>query len=560
MPIVSVIIKSIEMKRINLLVFVLVLTISGCTGARVNERLSVADSLMMQSPDSSLSILEHIDTTLLHTAKQKARFSLLHTMAIDRTGIDTTDIRLIQPAFNYYQRYGSFEDKAKTFFYYGRVQYNNADYTASIVSFLDAFEHAERIDNNWLKGMICSYIGLTYNQNYNSKDELSFAQKSYDYFIEYGDSLYIDHELLYLAAAYHNNHDFDKADSLYCLADSLGRNAKFAYLMRAENEITRDAPRPKDAVVYFENAYKKGAVFSLSNWYQYCYALLLSGNDGAADKLIGQLDSRSADVKSLWWKYRIARQQGDTVKALRLFESFDEENNLKVRELLKQSLYKAQVEHTAKVSSELKFKTNRLAIILVFSALLLFLTSAVSFLMMQRSKREKDLLSYQLSETQNLLELAKTKEEDFKESDDSLKKLQVSFVSMYKQQFARIGHYYNTRLDLSLLMDDAAKQYAETVSEIMSEISDDDGKQGRFENRINNEFDNVIDKLRSDFPEFTEKDFKFLSLVIAGFKGTTIAAILGEKPTNVSTRKARLKTRVFSKSTANTPLYKLLIV
>ena len=147
-----------------------------------------------------------------------------------------------------------------------------------------------------------------------------------------------------------------------------------------------------------------------------------------------------------------------------------------------------------------------------------------------------------------------------KETEDTIHKLQVSFASMYKQQFARIGRYYNTRLDISLLLDDAAKQYATLVAEIMTEIADDNGEQVFFENRINGEFDNVMTKLRLDFPEFSDKDYKFLSLVIAGFSGTTIAAILGEKPTNISTRKARFKKRIFAKTTPNTPLYQLLIV
>lgn len=521
--------------------------------------LNEAEHLMRHHPDSALQVLASIDTSTLHFAKWKAKYSLLYTMAIDKNGIDTTDLTLIQPAVEYYHKHGCFDEKAMALFYQGRILFNQGDYLSAIISFLHALEFAEQTDNVWIKGMICSHIGITYNKNYNKEDELEYAIKAYNYFLEYGDKAYIDNEAFLLGAAYHNNRLFHEADSLYNSVDSLGKNIQYTYLLRAENDLDQTPPNAEKAILNFELAYKAGAPFTLANWYQYCYALLLSGDYKAFDNLSKQLEARDSDAKSLWWKYCICKYNGDTEKALALFEDYSQKKDTVIRNLLVQSLYKAQSEYfayNAKESEQLASSLqNSLSMAIMSSLLILFLAGFI----IQKSIQNKNILSYKLSEVQNLLALSKQNESDLEASKEKMMNLQVSFAKAYKKQFASIGRLYDTNLDISLLIDKGSEHYAQMVSDILSKISSEKRKQMEFEELINKELDGIMLKLRSDFPELKEESFRFLSYVIVGFRDTTIATILNEKPTTISTRKSRIRKLILSKETPNTQLYDIFV-
>ena len=67
------------------------LMLSSCADKEVTQALSQADELMWTKPDSALAVLESVDTTALYGKYQKARYSLLYSMALDRNYVETTD-------------------------------------------------------------------------------------------------------------------------------------------------------------------------------------------------------------------------------------------------------------------------------------------------------------------------------------------------------------------------------------------------------------------------------------------------------------------------------------
>ena len=80
------------MKRITDLVikfipFLLILT--SCGERRVMKDLSDIEFYIDARPDSALIALRQIDTTILGAKATKAKFALLHAMALDKNYIDT---------------------------------------------------------------------------------------------------------------------------------------------------------------------------------------------------------------------------------------------------------------------------------------------------------------------------------------------------------------------------------------------------------------------------------------------------------------------------------------
>jgi len=73
--------------------------------------MNSAEDVMWTRPDGASATLETIDTLRLRTESQRARFSLLYIMALNRNWIDTTDLHLILPAVSYYYKnHGSNDD------------------------------------------------------------------------------------------------------------------------------------------------------------------------------------------------------------------------------------------------------------------------------------------------------------------------------------------------------------------------------------------------------------------------------------------------------------------
>ncbi len=518
---------------------------------------------MQEHPDSALALLETLDTTTLHSAKWRAKYSLLYEMALDKNYIDTTNVSVLSAAMNYYMRKGTDIEKAKCLYYLGCIHSNAGEYDAACVSLIQALRYAANSDDPLFKGMICTAISMAYCNNYNKEEELVYMNQAVHWFTLYGDDDYIDNARYLLAGAYHNNRLFNKADSLYRLIDPNGRYSKQALLKMATNEIDKDRPDARRAVSLFNSAKNNPEVFSNGNWYQYAFALCLAGNKKEAEKLINSLQYSESSPESYWWHYRIANFNGDTDEALHYLKKYTKYREAVVTAQLTQSIYKAEKNYY-QLSSELERNNARESRLksAIYLALLI-LASLVSTLIIVKknldSQKRLTSLYNKYAEAERLLLLSSKEATRHSETERKLENIQASFASMYKAQFSRIGDLYNKNLELALLNNDTQRAYSAKVSEILSEISDNPELSKLFEERINKDLDNVMAKIRADFPSLGEKNYRFLSYVCAGFKDSTIENILDDSNGAVRTRRYRLRKQILSAPSPNHDLYALLI-
>ena len=176
--------------------------------------LNRAETLMRERPDSSLYILVHIDSDNLSRRRNKEKYALLYSQALDKNYIDETNDSLILVAVDYYQEHGDEREKMLAYYYLGRVQYNSQAYQSAIISFLQAEEYALRAEDYLYCGLIYRNISDIYNDTYNPAEELKYAQKAYDCFCQADASLHKDYALLALGIAYGNASDRAKEKEL----------------------------------------------------------------------------------------------------------------------------------------------------------------------------------------------------------------------------------------------------------------------------------------------------------------------------------------------------------
>ena len=82
-------------------------------------------------------------------------------------------------------------------------------------------------------------------------------------------------------------------------------------------------------------------------------------------------------------------------------------------------------------------------------------------------------------------------------------------------------------------------------------------KQKERERIINDKTDHLLDKLRTEFPNLSEKDIQFLSFLLLGFDSSLISMILNVSQNSLYVRKSRLKEKILIEGSPNYHLYKV---
>ncbi len=140
------------------------------TNTATKAQLDRAESIMEEYPDSALTIIEGISQNSLKDNAAKARYALLKSMAIDKTGIDTTVFDILQPAIDYYQDHGTPNDKLRTYYYQGRIFQNREDYTSAMTAFVRASDFKDQATDSLAIARLLIAQGVIYYNEYKAAE------------------------------------------------------------------------------------------------------------------------------------------------------------------------------------------------------------------------------------------------------------------------------------------------------------------------------------------------------------------------------------------------------
>ncbi len=172
-------------------VFILLtLLYTSCGDSESSHQLDAVEAVIEEYPDSALAIIQSIDPKMLNNKEKKARYSLLHAMALDKNYIDTADMSVIQPAIEWYSDHGTADERLKAMYYAGCIAGNGGDKDAEMGYYVKA--------SKWIDGAtdtlaICRLLmaqSFLYSDIYDLKAEianafqtaqLSEAVQRYDY-------------------------------------------------------------------------------------------------------------------------------------------------------------------------------------------------------------------------------------------------------------------------------------------------------------------------------------------------------------------------------------------
>ncbi|MBE6242904.1 MAG: hypothetical protein E7114_05755 [Bacteroidales bacterium] len=269
------------MKR--LLVFLLCASavFLSCKDNQVGSALNSAEISMNDNPESSLEVLESIDKDLLSTRKQKAKYALLYSMALDKNYIDIKADSIIAPAVKYYECHGSKEDRFLCNYYRARIYENAGDNENALLY----AAKAESLDTSRVSAESKCLLYAMKGRVYYDARKLINAIEAYElackYSLRAGKYCHYANYCLRLADVYIYNHDNANLNKYIKLAEQfhsyfgtfeIHNYSRLIILSMLWNGIAT-----KDYLDYIDNYIKEHPQYDMIQWHIIAKAYLSAG-------------------------------------------------------------------------------------------------------------------------------------------------------------------------------------------------------------------------------------------------------------------------------------------
>lgn len=568
------------MNRFVIIFLLMSFLLVSCDNRQTKSLLQDVETYIQERPDSALRVLRKVDSLTLNTKSLRARYSLLFAMALDKNYIDTTALSILEPTVAYYERLGSPQDKMLSCYYLGRIYANRKDYPNAVIFYSQALRESSA-DDYYHKGLAYEALANAYSASFNTEEELRNAILAHDCFDKIRDKN-LALSRYKIAQAYHNNEQFDLADSLYSSVysglDSTSKLAFYAMEDQVSNDLQREGPDVERDLRLLEYVAEHRGNLTLTSYYEYAYLLLLIGNKSTAENILSQLSEIDESVETMEIRYRIAKYEEHDKEALTLLKGLLLYQNDVVKKQLAQSVFKAQSDYyrlTAEVSEQKSTIANQRSVIILIASLMM---AGLLYIVFMKRKtaliREKDRLAQAVEESERLLETVRNRVKQEKEERDKdifdlksrnererdkIKELRDMYVSLYQKRFYEIGKYYDAASShrLESIKEKAYHDVISSTQALFEEIASGSEGQKKFEARINADLDDIVSKIRSDFPKLKDDDIRFICYLIVGFDTSTISFLMDISKENVRVKKHRLREKLNGYAGPNETLYRL---
>ena len=526
------------MKTIPIL---LALFVCGCSSS-LDRQLDQIDLMMNDHPAEALSSLDSIDHTKIRSSRLRARYALLHSIALDKNYIDLKSDSVISPAVQWYSRHGNPYDKARTYYYKGRVEYNSGNFSAANIDFVRSESLFQEFNDDYLKRLVLVSLAYTNNDTFFYDENLDLLQRAKGYLAKKDSSdqrFYIE---LAIATYYNNTFQYAQADSVYSMIEHsinpdsplyricLGDHARL--LINGENA---DSER---SFQLFQDALSLGAKLYPEDALAYAVAAYSQGHKDEALSIVDQVDAAGGyEAQVANTRYRIAIKEGNLADALEYQRQTSILQDSIISSTLKQSVVKAQrdyfEESSARALERSRYQRNIIWLLVALFSLVFLAGYAI--VSRRRTKHEAEIsrLSDILLQTEVLLKQTEEEKEDYK----------AKFITKFKGQFVTLRKMVEDYLKTQGRSDQ--KDYVFRKVEGMAKLVSDDKEGNRmFEKQLNEELGSIMDHFREDIPGKDESTYRFVSYLIAGFDPPVISLLMGYSIGFIYKKKSRLVTEV----------------
>jgi len=546
---------------VSILVFVaLVAAVTGCgRSPRYDARLVRADSLMRDTPDSALAILEAVDNAGLATEGDRAYRDLLLTQARYRCYITATSDSAINRALDYYRRHSTEREKLTRAHIYKGAVMEELGHPDSAMLY---YKHAEATadpDDHFNLGYTKLRIGSLYVGYYAfDGSEIEKYEEALDHFDKIGDQEYL-HKCKNNLGCLYRESDPVKAEKLLNQAKSIS-------LQRNDTVSLIDDIHALTLLHYYYERYNQ------------------------ALKLVHEVERLQLAKECLSFDFcttaaNVYAKVGKPDSAmiyLRLAEQYDYQNDDEKHMYYLESLGEIELARGDTNSyNRLTVKRSRLSNSMLSNGGKITITrteNAYDKAMDKAADDRHDLLKMALIILASLAAVAGifivvryihniNKEKQYRQHINDLKtsaQEQLRHLSALQLSYDRIqikDEHIKEFIDsqmlalsqvLSVCYRKPNNKLSEQIKDILKYQEKDQQNWDKFFDYIDIRFENIISSTREHFPQLDNKDLMLIALCCMDYSYIQIATILDySNATSVGTIKSRLAKKMGLKDSLN---------
>lgn len=528
------------------------MSISGCnTDSGISEVLSVAEDRMDAAPDSVLRLIDTLDIDDIANEGVKARYALLYTQALDKNYIDVKDDSLVTVALTYYRNRGDDYHTMLAAYYRARILYNNADYTHAIYSILESEQLARQLNDTYYLARTNEVLADIYAATYNLPQEIKYRKKAVDYYKISGRSKNNLYALMDLSMAYANNKHYDMSkhllDSLRFVVNE-DDSIIIPYYIKCYMNLYLYNDKFAEAKSLYKILLKYGNYYRFSD-YDYAKLSEIYAIDGKIDSAKIMIDlaienmTEDDNLYVEYAKYKLFSINGDFNEALEKHERLYDKQDSMVRNTLSQSTVSAHRDFYITKTDKNVMLIKQICTWGIFIVSLLMTTVIFIFIIhREKIKRVRMEMDFRMSEI-----VAQRQEISHLNKQLETHKSNCSMLTVKVNEL--FGNHFKT---LNLLCDeyygkqDSDKTRLTIYKEIEKEIMKmcEPKEILRLENIVNEYKCNIVEKLRSQFPDMKETDVVFLTMIFAGLSPRAICIFTNNKIGNYYNKRQRLRAKI----------------
>lgn len=494
------------------------------------ERIKMdrADALMETRPDSSLVIMQSIDSKSLHGDEDKALYALLLTRVQDKNYITVTDDSLISIAVKYFDSHDDLYRRMLSHYYYGTVKMNAGEFSEGVTAMHESLEMATELDDKFWMGMSCRSISDIYLETYSREEELAYAKNEYRYFKESGRQPYIDYAMLDLARAYSNSRlTAESLELCRQIVDSAKLHDDTSLLSESLRTIGKCHLREGMMSEYLK-AYQEVCCTGLadSNDSAYlCLGYIDCGNLGKANAILDSL-YLDDELMDSYIRYHLYKKQNNAEKALVNLEIVDSVTNATMSDKVSQNITASVVDHfdESRLQAEKERDTSRIILYAVIIITVLII-SVVAILWVTYYRNQQNKIENNVVLAEHLREMLTSKEQDYTNARESISQLLTSRFQTLDDLCKLVYESNDTKT--------ARKRISDNVTSLIEQMKNNPSIIDELEVLVNRYHDNLMVRFRKDLPYLNDNYYRLFLFSVLGFSDIAISIFLSKEKTSM---------------------------
>ena len=528
------------MKRLLYILLLPLICLASCRKSEAIRQMNDIETYIQTRPDSALAVLSQIDTSTLHHPKERAKYALLHSIALDKNYIDTTDIGIIRPAIEYYPKHGTSWQKMLTYYYEGRIHFNAQRDAEAIISQMHALDNAMDTEPGRYLGLIYSAMADLSIRSYcweEAEDYLNTAQEA---FLKVDDTIayYLISEKILI-----NRSNQGRKEEAIEMANSLMDNGVPSFLLadiliqKAGMMVDTTKMDYHPALACYQQAFQEGGKPSKIQLARYAYSLGRCGYDKEAEQVFRQLmeSDESAAFAAKSWLQELLADMGDYQNAYRILRETLGAQSEVINQTINQSLFRTQRDYLKVKEDKIILRNKNQRLLIAFLVLSFILVAFILGMIVRHFRRKiynKELEMDRFSESMKQI---------LDEKEASIHGLQSRFKSIYSQRFRQLEEYYKD-YEIARRSGVSKDRLYDSLLAIIRDIEGDTDGQRHLDNLIDQQYDGIMTRLHTECPTLHKRDYLLFSYTAAGFDLTTVGMLLGNLSADaVHMRRYRLR-------------------